>query len=184
MSNFLRAYGPYSPWNSPGQNTRVGSLSLLQKIFLTQESNWDLLHCRQVLDQLTYQGSLQLLRVKTNSQRPWEAWPFSSWEFFWTNPSVHFSLTDLTDLSIPWLGIDASHHKLFTCWSLKWVSSIFSWPSHSWSQLSFLREAFSSHPHSCVFAHWPLWGRALSACCPLLFPGEGLAAGRCLKNAC
>ena len=128
----------------------MGSLSLLQKIFLTQESNWDLLHCRQVLDQLTYQGSLQLLRVKTNSQRPWEAWPFSSWEFFWTNPSVHFSLTDLTHLSVPWLGIDASHHKLFTYWSLKWVSSIFSWPSHSWSHLSFLREAFSSHPQTSM----------------------------------
>ena len=28
-----------SPWNSPGQNTRVGSLSLLQGIFPTQDSN-------------------------------------------------------------------------------------------------------------------------------------------------
>ena len=33
-------YDPmYSPWNSPGQNTGVGSLSLLQGIFPTQESN-------------------------------------------------------------------------------------------------------------------------------------------------
>ena len=46
-----------SPWNSPGQNPRVGSLSLLQQIFLTQESNWGLLHCRQILCQLSYQGS-------------------------------------------------------------------------------------------------------------------------------
>ena len=30
----------HSPWNSPGQNTGVGSLSLLQGIFPTQESNW------------------------------------------------------------------------------------------------------------------------------------------------
>ena len=30
MSNSLRLYGLYSPWNSPGQNTGVGSLSLLQ----------------------------------------------------------------------------------------------------------------------------------------------------------
>ena len=35
-------------WNSPGQNTGVGSLSLLQQIFLTQESNHGLLHCRQL----------------------------------------------------------------------------------------------------------------------------------------
>ena len=32
----------YSPWNSPGQNTGVGSLSLLQGIFPIQESAWGL----------------------------------------------------------------------------------------------------------------------------------------------
>ena len=40
-------------------NSGVGSLSLLQKIFPTQECNWDLLHYRQILYQLSYQGSLQ-----------------------------------------------------------------------------------------------------------------------------
>ena len=34
----------------------VGSLSLFQQIFLTQESNWGLQHCRQILYQLRYQG--------------------------------------------------------------------------------------------------------------------------------
>ena len=43
---------------SPGQNTGVGSLSLLQGIFLTQESNLGLLHCRWVLYQVSYQGSM------------------------------------------------------------------------------------------------------------------------------
>ena len=46
-----------SPWNFPGQNTGVGSLSLLQGIFPTQELNQDLLHCRWILYQLSYQGS-------------------------------------------------------------------------------------------------------------------------------
>ena len=46
-----------SPWNSSGQNTEVGILSLLQGIFLSQESNWDLLHCRQILYLLSYQRS-------------------------------------------------------------------------------------------------------------------------------
>ena len=46
---------PYNPWNSPGQNTGVGSLSLLQAIFPTQESNQGLLHRRQILYQLSYQ---------------------------------------------------------------------------------------------------------------------------------
>ena len=39
------------------KNTRVGSLSLLQRIFQTQELNWGLLHCRRILHQLSYQGS-------------------------------------------------------------------------------------------------------------------------------
>ena len=47
------------PSEPPGKpkNTRVGSLSLLQWIFLTQESNWGLLQCRQILYQLSYQRS-------------------------------------------------------------------------------------------------------------------------------
>ena len=44
--------------NSPGQNTGVGSLSLLQGIFPTQELNQGLLHCRRILYQRSYQGSL------------------------------------------------------------------------------------------------------------------------------
>ena len=49
------------PAEPPGKpkNTGVGSLSLLQRIFLTQESNQGLLHCRQILYQLSYQGSSQ-----------------------------------------------------------------------------------------------------------------------------
>ena len=37
------------------KNTGVGSLSLLPRIFLAQESNWGLLHCRWILYQLSYQ---------------------------------------------------------------------------------------------------------------------------------
>ena len=42
----------------PGKpkNTGVGSLSLLHGIFLAQESNWGLLHCRRILYQLSYQA--------------------------------------------------------------------------------------------------------------------------------
>ena len=46
-----------SPWNSPGQNTGVGICSLLQGIFPTQGSNPGLLHCRQILYQLSHKGS-------------------------------------------------------------------------------------------------------------------------------
>ena len=57
MSSFLRPHGLYSPWNSPGQNTGVGSLSFLQGIFPTQGSNPCLLHCRQILYQLSHKRS-------------------------------------------------------------------------------------------------------------------------------
>ena len=60
----------YSPWNSPGQNTGVGSLSLLQEIFPMQGSNPGLPHCRQILYQLSHQGSLGILE--------WVTYPFSS----------------------------------------------------------------------------------------------------------
>ena len=43
--------------NSPGQNSEVESLSFLQGIFPTQRLNPGLLHCRQILYHLSYQGS-------------------------------------------------------------------------------------------------------------------------------
>ena len=55
--NSLQPYWLCSPWNSPGQNTGVGSLSLPQGIFPTQGSNPGLPHCRQILFQLSYQWS-------------------------------------------------------------------------------------------------------------------------------
>ena len=47
---------PAEPQGKP-ENTGVGSLSLLQGIFPTQESNWGLLHYKWLLYQLSYQGS-------------------------------------------------------------------------------------------------------------------------------
>ena len=61
--------GIYIPWNSPGQNAGVGSLSLLQEIFPTQGLNPGLLHCRQILYQLSHKGSPRILE--------WVACPFS-----------------------------------------------------------------------------------------------------------
>ena len=62
-----------SPWNSPGQNTGMGSLSLLQQIFPTQESNQGLLHCRQILYQLSHKGSLFIIIPPLRGQkRVWQ----------------------------------------------------------------------------------------------------------------
>ena len=52
------------PWDSPGKNPGVGCHSLLQGIFPTQELNPGLLHCRQILYQLSY---------VVNGDTSWEA---------------------------------------------------------------------------------------------------------------
>ena len=63
VSDSLRPRGLHSPWNSPGKNTGVGSLSLLQGIFPTQGLNPGLPHCRRILHQLSHQGRLSHLPV-------------------------------------------------------------------------------------------------------------------------
>ena len=68
VSNSLQSHGLYSPWNSPGQNTGVGSLCLLQGIFPTQVSNPGLPHFRWILYQLSHQGSPLTSIVITNFQ--------------------------------------------------------------------------------------------------------------------
>ena len=55
--------------NSPGQNTGVGSLSLLQEIFPTQGANPGLPHCRRILSQLSHQGSPEYCLRSSNSTR-------------------------------------------------------------------------------------------------------------------
>ena len=60
---------PAGPQGKP-RNTWVGNLSLLQWIFLTQELNLGLLNCRQILYQLSYQGSP--IRLKFRKQF-WES---------------------------------------------------------------------------------------------------------------
>ena len=61
-----------TPWTvySPGQNTGVGSLSLLQGIFPTQGLNPGLPHCRGILYQLSHKGSSTILE--------WVAYSFSN----------------------------------------------------------------------------------------------------------
>ena len=89
------------PWTTqsmefsrPGQNTRVGSLSLLQGIFPTQGSNPGLPHCRQILYQLSHKGSLRILE--------WAAYPFSSRSFqprSWTKVPALQAVSLPTELS-------------------------------------------------------------------------------------
>ena len=85
----------YTPWNSPVQNTGVGSLSLLQEIFPTQELNSGLLHCRQIIYQLSLKGSPRILE--------WVAHPFSSISSWLRN----------------WTRVSCIAGKFFTSWAIR-----------------------------------------------------------------
>ena len=61
VSSSWRLQGLYSPWDSPGQDTGVGSLSLLQGIFPAQGSNPGPPHCRWILSWLSHKGSPRTL---------------------------------------------------------------------------------------------------------------------------
>ena len=82
---------------TPGQNTRVGSLSLLQGIiFPTQGLNPGLLHSKQILYQLIYRGSPRILE--------WLAYPFSSRSSQlrnWTEIKLNRSLEQIKIMYIP-----------------------------------------------------------------------------------
>ena len=93
VSDSLWPYGLHSPWNSLGQNTGVSSLSLFQGIFPTQGSNPGLLPCRQILYQLSHQGSPRILE--------WIACPFSSESFQPRN----------------WTGVSCNVGGFFTSWA-------------------------------------------------------------------
>ena len=66
VSDSLRTRGLYRPWNSPGQGTGVGSLSLLQWIFRTQEPN-----CALQVDSLPTE-LLGKDKVRKQKRVPWE----------------------------------------------------------------------------------------------------------------
>ena len=75
LSDSFRPHGLYiySPWNSPGQNIGVGSLSLLQGIFPTQGSNPGLPHSRWIPYQLSHKGSPSVAEplIKNQSMSVW-----------------------------------------------------------------------------------------------------------------
>ena len=105
VSDSLRPHGLYSPWNSPGQNTGVGSLSFLQGIFPTQGLNPGLPYCRCILYQISQKGNSRILEWVTYPFSRESSWPrnqtgvsciagrFSkTWEFSKTEVSI-FLLT-------------------------------------------------------------------------------------------
>ena len=116
VSDFMWPRRLYSSWNSPGQNTGMDSLSLLQGIFPTHGSNPGLLHCRWILYQLSHKGSPGILE--------WVAYPFSSgssWPKNWTRVSCiagrFFTNWAIREPSIVWL---VGYFKRGQVWDSTW----------------------------------------------------------------
>ena len=94
VSDSLQPHGLYSPWDSSGQNTGVGSRSLLQGIFPTHGSNPGLPICRWIFYQLRHKGSPRILK--------WVAYPFSSRSSQPRN----------------WTGVSCIAGRFFTNWAI------------------------------------------------------------------
>ena len=89
LSNCLQSHGLYSPWNSQGQDTGVGSHFLLHGIFPTQGLNPGLPHCGWILYQLSHQESSMILE--------WVAYReathyLPNWEAYLPNPGIELGL--------------------------------------------------------------------------------------------
>ena len=99
----------YSPRNSPGQNTGVGSLFLLQGIFPPQGLNPGLLHCRQILYQLSHKvqfSSVQFSRLVVS-------------DFLWPPESQHARLPCLS----PTPGVHSDSRPSLSQWCHPAISS-------------------------------------------------------------
>ena len=186
MSDSLWPHGLYSPWNSPGQNTGVVSRFLPQGNVPTQGLNPGLLHCRQILYQMSHKGSARILE--------WVAYPFSrgsSWLRNWTRVScitggfftnwaireappnqalfhrpilslgalhVHPTLCDPMDCSPPGYSV----HGIFQARTLEWVAV-------SSSRIS-PTQGLNSHLLCLRHSRWILWPLSILAISKIPLP--------------
>ena len=101
--NSLWPHGLCGPWYSPGQNTGVGSHCLLQGIFPTQGSNPGLPHCRQILYQLSHQGSPRILECVAYLFSSGSSWPRN------------------------WIRVSCTAGRFFTSWAAREAQWYWSW---------------------------------------------------------
>ena len=94
------------------KNTGMGSLSLLQGIFPAQESNQDLLHCRQILYQLSYQGIPVCFLLLPNNI-----------PLYVCISSVQL-LSHVRLFATPWTAAHQASLSITNCWSLPKPMSI------------------------------------------------------------
>ena len=156
VSDFSQPHGLYSPWNSPGQNTGVGSLSLLQGIFPIQRLKPGLPHCRQILYHLGHKRSPRILE--------WVAYPFSSR----SSPPRNRN------------GVCCIAGRFFTNWAFSSVQSLSNSlrphePQHARPPCP--SPTPGVHPNSCPLCRWcyPTISSSVVpfSSCPQSFPASG-----------
>ena len=128
-------------WNFPGKNIEVGSHFFLQGIFLTQELNLGLLHCRQILYYLRHQES----------------------------PNINIDILNLvSDMHIIWISCESvsticSFLWVLVTWSYHFAFSYCSWDFpgkntgmgyHALLQGIFLTQELN--PHILRLFHWQM----------------------------
>ena len=124
VCDFLWPCGPYSPWNSPGKNTRVGSHSPFQEIFSTRGLNPGLLHCGWVffffffflLSELP--GDLPIVRKASTKIR-----------------ARHDEAPRGSGKSLPTLGLKGEEkERCFQHQRKDSSAPVLRWPAHDWPQ--------------------------------------------------
>ena len=104
VSDSLQPHVLCRPWSSPGQNTGVGILSLLQRIFPTHGLNPGLLHSRLILYQLSHKGCPRILK--------------------WVQFSSIQSFSNVQLFVTPWTAACQASLSITNSWSLPKLRSI------------------------------------------------------------
>ena len=149
MSNSLQPLGLYSPWNSPGQNTGVGSLSLLWGIFPTQGSNPGSLHCRQILHQQGHMGSSRILELVANPFSSGSSWPrngnrvscIAGGFFTW---SIHFKI--MTGNLKTDQELSCSVYRLLIPWGIHFTPLLIYTLSEEKENINFKKTSIKKYP--------------------------------------
>ena len=150
-SDSLWPHGLYSPWTSPGQNTGMGSRSLLQGIFPIQGSNPCLPHCRQILYQLSHKGNhlppiyyhFHLIRWKNLSLKKLSELPKPECEKFQLMSDTGPVTVPLSRSPSPWVrGTREQNQMLGVLCDGRWVGVIGN---------RVLQNSIALCPESCFF---------------------------------
>ena len=104
--------------DSPGKNTGVSCHALLHPIFPSQQSNPGLLHCRQILNQLSYQGSPRIPGKCSLWLELWSQWRWiglNEWWIWWLKVPQGGNSTEESPKFMP----EATYERIQLPWTIR-----------------------------------------------------------------